>query len=801
MSAARAARGASSARGTAFYARVTQEESAELSIPNQVRRFDEIAQEQGWTSHHFVEPQPVHGDWAVDRRPALRELMAAVERGTVGRVVVRHLDRLGRGRVLEELIDRLSGAGVELWTFDGRQDVRSAAGRLGVRAQAMVGAFEIERTGERIREMKRQKAKAGHLLGPTPFGYTSQARVQRELIAAGFEPEEARRQAEEQFPHNSELHVDEAEAPMMRDAFRLYNEGIGTGEIARRFNAAGRRTRAGGAWRASQVLDLVMAPKYAGWVTFDEHGYQVARNAFVPVKDQTRYPGRHTALVSQEVFAQAEERWRQGRKNAGPPRKYALSGVMRCAHGHAARGKGTGARGLAHYFCSRRSRLGTDPARGGCDASGMAQDLAEELVQEVLVRMLKQPAKLHEALTAGRKRAARAESKPPEPHRRTDLTEAITKQETTIARCTDLLIGAAAGTAAERALLDRLALAQRTLDELRRQVEAEPPASPTARVYALPAAVTPEEVERFTGQLRELLDREGLAKVVRLLGAHHGLVIKILDCGRIQLDLDLDVNGTGRPAHVTWEVGVQREPTLEEWLAEARRNAPLCACGCGERIEILPKHRHKGIPTYRHAHSMAPMQEMVLAFNAEGLLTVSQAAEILGIGKNTLRERVRLGEFPSEKRLWRDRWWVLVPRSAVQGPEPKRTALTLTDLLKRLGMCRDRFRGLVARGVLPAVPRDEDGLPAYDADDVERYREAIRVWEETVAEELAEEGWMLAQEAVRKFGLTYPRLLGMIERGEVRAERRAVFTDRLLLVVRVEDVERCKPRGSAAPRS
>ena len=62
------------------------------------------------------------------------------------------------------------------------------------------------------------------------------------------------------------------------------------------------------------------------------------------------------------------------------------------------------------------------------------------------------------------------------------------------------------------------------------------------------------------------------------------------------------------------------------------------------------------------------------------------------------------------------------------------------------------------------------------------------VWEETVAEELAEEGWMLAQEAMRRFGLTYDRLLGMIDRGEARAERRAVFTDRELLVVRVEDL-------------
>jgi hypothetical protein len=29
---------------------------------------------------------------------------------------------------------------------------------------------------------------------------------------------------------------------------------------------------------------------------------------------------------------------------------------------------------------------------------------------------------------------------------------------------------------------------------------------------------------------------------------------------------------------------------------------PLCACGCGENIVILPQHKFKGIPKYRHGH-------------------------------------------------------------------------------------------------------------------------------------------------------------------------------------------------------
>lgn len=156
-------------RVTAFYARVTSEESVrkDLSLPNQRARFDEIARGSGWETEAFVEDAAVSGELGPSHRPALRALLASLRAGRIDRVVVRHLDRLGRGTVLEEIIAVLRDQGVELWTFDGRQDIRSAAGRLGVRAQAMVGAFEVERTGERVREMKRQKARAGYYIGPT----------------------------------------------------------------------------------------------------------------------------------------------------------------------------------------------------------------------------------------------------------------------------------------------------------------------------------------------------------------------------------------------------------------------------------------------------------------------------------------------------------------------------------------------------------------------------------------------------------------------------------------------------------
>ena len=41
---------------------------------------------------------------------------------------------------------------------------------------------------------------------------------------------------------------------------------------------------------------------------------------------------------------------------------------------------------------------------------------------------------------------------------------------------------------------------------------------------------------------------------------------------------------------------------LDTWVEAMQSEAPLCACGCGERIRIQRHHRAKGIPVFIHGH-------------------------------------------------------------------------------------------------------------------------------------------------------------------------------------------------------
>ena len=786
MSAAHATKPAPLTRRTAFYARVTQEESVELSIPNQQKRFRELAETHGWDAELFVEPGPVHGEWSADRRPALRALLEAVDAGRVGRVVVRHLDRLGRGRVMEELIEHLSYAGVELHTFDGPVDLRSAAGRLGVRAQAMVGAFEVERTGERIREMKRQKARGGHYVGPTPFGYTSQARVRRELTPMLGE-EAARRAAESRLPHRSILVVDEVEAAIVRRIFADYNAGKGRRAIAMGLSREGLRTRAGNFWRGQQINQIVKSPLYAGWVTFDEAAFTSARKAQEPVHRQTRYEGTHPAIIDRETWDRAEARWSQNKSARCPPsRSYAL-GAITCRHGHRGGGRSCGGvRGRLLYVCNPRMMAGPDPTLGGCDVEGMPVDTAEAMVADALRRMLAQPELLLATLHQRRRDAARAEATPSADRKKLEAELAAKVRERE--RVLGLVIEAGPGSAAATALLAHLGRVEEACTALTTEL-AKPT---TGQVIALPAPVTLAEVEAFTADLSRHLATgpNGLPVVVDALRARHGLQIVLDGDHQLRVELSLDLRGDGRAVPVVWRMETVQGPSIEDWLAEAQASAPLCACGCGEQIVVQPVHRFRGLPQYRNHHNPLAIEDFVRRCNEEGLVTVNQAADILGVGRTGFRRSLDRRGLPTVTRTWgpQQQALLLIPRVALESVAPK--PLTLPLACKALGITQTRLLWLHERGVVPEPRRSGNGRRVYGAEEIEQARALISSWEEEVFEELRSEGWMVRQEALSKYGVACWRMTGWIEAGEVRAEWRKLTSDRATMVVLEDDVRR-----------
>lgn len=371
---------------TALYIRVTKEESVatDLSIPNQRSRGVEVCGERGWpTVKIYIEPKHVGGDVLPAKRPALAELLRDIEAGRVTRVLVRHTDRLWRGTRVQDLImETLSHAGSELWDFGGLREQKSAGGRFALKVLGAAAELEKGLTGERIREMKRGKAKAGKLAGgPPPYGYTSQSRIKRESIASGMDEDSAEREAVGRCPLPRALYPDEQEAIVVCLIFEMYvQHGMGCRRIAFELTRLGYRRRGGYFWVAVKVAKVVNNPVVAGFTSYDEEAYAKGVPSTRPRFRQTLYPGVHPPLVSPEIWKEAQRIKteihlpKRRTKSASSARIYCLTGILTCGQcGSPMRGRSRGAKN-GGYVCSRRAYLGEVH---GCAAPSMNQEWAE----------------------------------------------------------------------------------------------------------------------------------------------------------------------------------------------------------------------------------------------------------------------------------------------------------------------------------------------------------------------------------------------------------------------------------------
>ena len=97
------------------------------------------------------------------------------------------------------------------------------------------------------------------------------------------------------------------------------------------------------------------------------------------------------------------------------------------------------------------------------------------------------------------------------------------------------------------------------------------------------------------------------------------------------------------------EIRLPRAESGSRWaerIASAAGGPPSCACGCGEKIEVKPKHRYAGLPRYRPGHHPNPIRRAYEALRAQGFMMLGEVCVRLGIGQTTLRRYEAAGLLP-----------------------------------------------------------------------------------------------------------------------------------------------------------
>src|SRR5215210_7759759 len=391
----------------ASYARVSSEQQAEANtVASQIAALHARVAEDGLAlpeERQFVD-EGYSGATLI--RPALERLRDLIAAGGVDRLYVHSPDRLARKYAYQVLlIDEFQRAGVEV-VFLNRELGRTPEDDLLLQVQGMVAEYERAKILERSRRGKRHAAHSGEVsvLSTAPYGYL----YVRKQDGGG----------EGRF----EIMLEEAR--VVRQVFAwVGRDRLSIGEVVRRLNQAGERTRTGKTvWDRTTVWGILKNPAYRGQAAFGKTrvgplqprlraqrgGSLQPRRAYsttdVPREEWIAVPV--PALVSAELFAavqaQLEEnrqRARQGQRGA----RYLLQGLVLCQHcGYAYYGKpvsSSAAKGKVREYAYYRC-IGTDAYRFGgervCHNGQVRTDLLDVTVWQEVCALLEDPQRVEQ---------------------------------------------------------------------------------------------------------------------------------------------------------------------------------------------------------------------------------------------------------------------------------------------------------------------------------------------------------------------------------------------------------------------
>jgi site-specific DNA recombinase len=214
--------------------------------------------------------------------------------------------------------------------------------------------------------------------------------------------------------------IDEAEARVIRRVYEMYTgEGLSIGEITRRLNTEGVKTRKASRWERSVVWALLRNPAYRGLACFGKTRVSARTRVMRPqrrrgVTTPSTTAGHERpreewigipvpALVTEESFARAQEllhqnKIRSRRRTIAPSVVQGLVSCAKCGYAFSRTSTQTSARKIHYYKC-----IGSDSWRklGGpvCDNGRfIRQELLDEIVWAEVIRLLEDPALIQQEL-------------------------------------------------------------------------------------------------------------------------------------------------------------------------------------------------------------------------------------------------------------------------------------------------------------------------------------------------------------------------------------------------------------------
>ena len=296
-------------------------ESIEEVLEKHESMLQELAQRDlgGRIPDEYIIREVVSGE-TIDERPGIQRVLAMIENPEIKSVLVVDCSRLSRGDLTDcgKIVTAFRYTQTEVITLNMTYDLSNKMQRKFFEQELMRGNDYLEYTKEILLRGRIASVKRGNYIGNTPpFGF--------DKIRIAGEPSLA--------PNDSAQYVS-----MIFDMY--VNKGAVYSEIGAHLDAIGVKPLIGERWQKCSIREILRNPHYAGYVRFGykhtettyEDGQTVKRRSRPSHPDEMLIvKGKHQAIISEEIFAAAQERLKNNPKAAwDAPLKNPFSGVFFC---------------------------------------------------------------------------------------------------------------------------------------------------------------------------------------------------------------------------------------------------------------------------------------------------------------------------------------------------------------------------------------------------------------------------------------------------------------------------------------
>jgi site-specific DNA recombinase len=248
-----------------IYTRVSSREQADnnTSLTSQKRYCEEFAIKKGYTIKEYF--GGTHESAKNDERAEFKRMLEYVRRNKqIEFIVVYSLDRFSRsGMNAANLSEELQKIGVKVRAASQEIDTSSPSGKLHSNMLYLFSQFDNELRKDKVVKGMIENLRQGYWVAATPFGYTNENRKEKA---------------------KNHKYVINENGDLLKTGFKLKADGVlNNKEIVIKLRKLGCKIN------YKSFVRIIQNPFYCGYIT----------HSLIPGEI---YPGKHVALVSEELF-------------------------------------------------------------------------------------------------------------------------------------------------------------------------------------------------------------------------------------------------------------------------------------------------------------------------------------------------------------------------------------------------------------------------------------------------------------------------------------------------------------------